>query len=180
MKIDTMGCYVTLFVVLVSAIHVSRGLPAIAAQMCSDVLGLDCSTDYIVHGEEVLCGTDGVTYQNKCFHVQAQCNDVTINKAYDGKCKNDITTNAEITTTALDTTSSKSLEATKTTTKYDFQLNEQFCNSSLDEPCPMVLDPLCGTDFKFYQNVCEFQKVKCVNRDLQLQSLSNCKDGKQR
>ncbi|XP_033757809.1 tomoregulin-2-like [Pecten maximus] len=163
-------------VILTSIIHVSRGMPADATQMCSDVLGLDCSTDYIVHGEEVLCGTNGVTYKNKCFHVQARCNDVTINKAYDGKCQNDVTTSVEMTTTKSDTTMTQS-EVNTISSEYEFHLNEEFCNNSLNEPCPDVLDPLCGTDFKFYQNVCEFQKVKCVDRDLELQPLSNCKEG---
>ncbi|XP_060078235.1 uncharacterized protein LOC132557732 [Ylistrum balloti] len=167
---------VILYVVVSGVVSVSRGMPADATQMCSEVLGLDCSTDYIVHGEETLCGTDGVTYLNKCFHVQARCNDVTINKAYDGKCQNDVTTNVETAKTTLETTNLA--EVSTMTSEYNFQLNEQFCNTSLDDPCPTILDPLCGTDFKFYQNVCEFQKSKCVDRTLELQSLSNCKDGK--
>lgn len=158
-------------------------------QLCSDVLGLDCLTDYIAHEEEILCGTDGVTYLNKCFHVQARCKDLTIDKAHDGKCDDDddVTPSDDVTTKVSSTTNfdkattvsqPSTSEVRMTTTLHEFVFNEQFCNISINDPCPTILDPVCGTDLKFYQNNCEFHKVKCMDRDIELQPLSNCKDNR--
>ncbi|XP_071536084.1 uncharacterized protein [Panulirus ornatus] len=35
---------------------------------------------------DYVCGTDGVTYNNDCYLLGAQCEDSSISKAYDGPC----------------------------------------------------------------------------------------------
>ncbi|XP_060588795.1 uncharacterized protein LOC132744188 isoform X2 [Ruditapes philippinarum] len=62
-----------LFVLAIGLVH---------GDACPYVNTLDCKT----RSTEVLCGTNGVSYDNNCYMAKAYCADNTIHKVHDGAC----------------------------------------------------------------------------------------------
>ncbi|XP_045211212.2 agrin-like [Mercenaria mercenaria] len=107
-----------------------------------------CSSPCQSTGELLICGTDGITYQNKCDFAQAQCKYQANNKQLDvdylGACR---TTDVKP-ATQLGTGGSTSLISDK-------------CNMNCDST---ERYPICGTDRTTYQNKCFFYQAMCVKQ----------------
>ncbi|XP_060556741.1 ovomucoid-like isoform X2 [Ruditapes philippinarum] len=128
-----MFCVGFLFVLAIGLVH---------GDVCSYVNTRDCKTV----PAEILCGTNGVSYDNNCFLAKAYCADNTIHKAHDGAC------------------------ATSTTPSpvHGSQIAlDIFCLDLIYITCPSGGSKICGSDGTFYENICEFDKARCFHRTLQ-------------
>ncbi|XP_048777074.1 ovomucoid-like [Ostrea edulis] len=135
------------------------------SSLCYQVLLLDCNKGYIADGDERLCSTDGVTYQNFCLYAQGRCRKPDITLAYFGECLN--STNSDISGGPMSSTPPPH------TTTQDI-IVQVFCAQATLDSCPLELDPVCGTDGNFYRNECFFAIAKCTQNSLQTQVLENC------
>ncbi|XP_046559787.1 ovomucoid-like [Haliotis rubra] len=111
----------------------------------------DCSR-YTKHEE---CGTDGVTYDNRCYFTQARCKDSVIDVAYYGACDKRTITGGPV------------LSGEEAV--LDF-----FCQELSHEDCPADKDEVCATDRVTYDNFCEYEKEKCTHRDLHIITFGQC------
>ncbi|KAL4239076.1 hypothetical protein ACF0H5_003779 [Mactra antiquata] len=107
---------------------------------------VDCST----FNADPSCGTDLVTYPNKCEFSRAHCNDDTLGLLHYGACN------------SLDgTTPSPGNAVNGSEIVFDFM-----CTSLSHMNCPVGGDKVCGSDGRPYANYCEYEKAKCTHRDL--------------
>ncbi|XP_060555156.1 ovomucoid-like [Ruditapes philippinarum] len=97
------------------------------------------------------CGTNLVTYKNKCEFSRAHCADKSIDLKHNGAC------------TAADGTTPAPVNAAGSDVVFDF-----LCTSLSHMDCPADDDKVCADDGYTYRNYCEFEKQKCTHRDLQL------------
>lgn len=169
---------------------------------CRQVADIDCDNNYTPSGDERVCSSDLKDCPTLCHFAKKKCQDPTITILNSGPCttiKSVILTT--ITTTTLDppanlttvlpapehTTALPGQEHTTTsdtqeqptqvvpsTTTDDF-IKKVFCSNAKNITCPTELDPLCGTDGKFYTNDCALAKAKCLDENLQTQDLALCK-----
>ncbi|KAL4173015.1 hypothetical protein KRP22_008172 [Phytophthora ramorum] len=89
-----------------------------------------------------VCGTNGVTYRNFCFYMNAACNNKTLSLAVTDACPGYV---AEVTNRprlAGTTSSSSSMYS---------------CNNT----CNKDLSPVCASDGQTYTNPCEFNAARC-------------------
>nr|XP_011455365.1 tomoregulin-2-like isoform X2 [Crassostrea gigas] len=140
----------------------------VLSSLCNQVLMLRCNDGYVADGDERLCGSDGQTYLNFCFYAQGRCRKPDITMEYFGPCLNSSTVELP------DPVSSTS--PPRTTTQ-DI-IVQVFCSQATIDTCPITLDPLCGTDGKFYRNECFFAIEKCTQTALQTQELEKCSSEK--
>ncbi|KAK3107306.1 hypothetical protein FSP39_011567, partial [Pinctada imbricata] len=121
----------------------SEGFIVDSTEICGVVKRIDCTSHYEEIGEETLCGTDGQTYKNKCFYVKAKCKDIHIQTAHTGSC--------DSSSSLLKILTGSTTEPAAPPLLYQFNVSEAFCND--ETPCPVTMDPLCGTDNVFYLNL---------------------------
>ncbi|KAL4239100.1 negative regulation of serine-type peptidase [Mactra antiquata] len=101
------------------------------------------------------CGTNIVTYNNKCEFSKAHCADPTIDLLHEGDC-----TDADIAT---------AMPSAGNVVIVDF-----FCTSLSKEDCPTSVSKVCASDGRTYLNYCEYEKAKCTHRDLSVASFGDC------
>ncbi|KAH3885568.1 agrin-like [Dreissena polymorpha] len=123
---------------------------------CDWVSNLDCTT--YVSGQE--CGTNGITYANRCYFAKAQCKDSSLHILHDGPCLP-----SESSTTPRPASGVNGNQAV-----LDF-----FCTALSHQNCPTETNQVCGSDNWTYQNYCEFDKERCTHRDLQVLYFGPCK-----
>ncbi|KAH3886630.1 ovomucoid-like [Dreissena polymorpha] len=138
---------ITFFVVAVACL-VSVLPTATYADVCSYVSARDCSA----YGVKPVCGTNGVTYDNHCKLATAYCQNHQIQKAHEGACG-----------------SVGSATTTKPVNGGQIAL-DIFCADLADITCPAGGSRVCGSDHKYYENLCTFDKARCANRSLHLGS----------
>ncbi|XP_068004208.1 double-headed protease inhibitor, submandibular gland-like [Melanerpes formicivorus] len=94
-----------------------------------------------------ICGTDGVTYSNKCQFCSAVANGLSLNVRHQGTCSQ--------------SSSSQEIDCS------------EFSLSNL--VCPLSFDPLCASDGKTYGNQCQFCEAFTRSRGtLSLQHRGQC------
>merc|ERR1712179_437509 len=112
---------------------------------------IDCST----FTDQPTCGTNLVTYKNKCEFSKAHCADKTIDLKHLNAC-----TDADKPT--VDPVAGAEVV-------FDF-----LCSSLSHTTCPLEESKVCATDGRTYSNHCEYEKAKCTHRDLEVVSYSEC------
>ncbi|KAL4218827.1 hypothetical protein ACF0H5_021415 [Mactra antiquata] len=127
---------------------------------CRELLLVDCTT-HVTVGDEKICGSNGVTYENHCLFAHAVCENLhshnSIQLAYHGECK---VTNAPLSTTTV---------MTKTTTHLVHAIIQNvFCLNAGSISCGSGGPIVCATDGRYYINQCEMTKVKCLDPSLTL------------
>ncbi|KAH3885169.1 agrin-like [Dreissena polymorpha] len=122
---------------------------------CGILANENCS----IHIAEPRCGTDLITYTNMCALGQAHCKDTTVNQLHMGPCGDGGTT-----------TRSPEQIVHGSELVLDFQcavLGHRGCE-------PAINEKICGTDGITYQNFCEYEKARCMHRELHVAKLGDC------
>ncbi|KAK6192454.1 hypothetical protein SNE40_003918 [Patella caerulea] len=119
---------------------------------CRAILFRNCD----LQPEDLQCGTDGVTYDNKCDYTQARCEGIDTDIAHYGSC----------TTT--------STNQTLPGFNGDQAVLDYLCVELSHEECPTTVDEVCASDNVTYQNLCEFEKQRCTHRSLHVKSNGAC------
>ncbi|XP_052804312.1 four-domain proteases inhibitor-like [Mya arenaria] len=157
--------------------------------ICDGFKNINCQTMYTQkEDDETVCGSDRVTYSNFCEYSHARCADHSMVLSNLGPCFTS-TAPAPTTTTVMDrttpnvvtakpTTAANTMPASTTpmvtTTTTPDPLLVAFCQSKNSITCPQNLEPICGSDTKFYLNQCEFSKAYCENNSLTSKDISFC------
>ncbi|XP_052798228.1 agrin-like [Mya arenaria] len=104
---------------------------------------------------DAYCGTNLVTYANKCEFSKAHCANQTIDLLHIGAC--------------TDADKNENTGAEGGTVIFDF-----FCTSLSHMNCPTDVSKVCGSDNRTYINSCEYEKSKCTHRSLHVVSYGDC------
>ncbi|KAH3791641.1 hypothetical protein DPMN_145130 [Dreissena polymorpha] len=123
-------------------------------RLCLELLLVDCAT-HVTKGDEQVCGSNGVTYDNHCHFTHAVCETLhfaghQITLKSHGACPNTTTPPSNVATV---------------TTDGDLMFN-LFCSNVASITCTNELKIVCGSDSQFYPNMCVFTKERCKNRTL--------------
>ncbi|KAH3884792.1 follistatin-like isoform X2 [Dreissena polymorpha] len=113
---------------------------------------VDCST----FKEELACGTNLITYRNKCEFSKAHCRNPNINLKHYGAC------DASDGLTTPDPVKGAELVL-------DFM-----CTSLSHMNCPVEEAKVCASNGRTYRNYCEYEKAKCTHRDISVVSYGDC------
>lgn len=97
-----------------------------------------------------LCGSDGKTYSNECMFEYTKCSSgsTTLTVASEGECGS----------------------ASSSSSGSDAACAQEFA-------CLSVIEYVCGSDGKTYNNACELKKAKCQNASLTQKSTGECGTG---
>ncbi|KAL4239075.1 hypothetical protein ACF0H5_003778 [Mactra antiquata] len=122
---------------------------------CNWVANLDCTT----YSEFKECGSDGITYDNRCYFAKQQCKDSDLRLLHDGACLP-----SEVSTTPAPGGGTDGGEAV-----LDF-----FCTSLSHRDCGTEKNEVCGSDNWTYLNYCEYDKARCTHRNLHVKNFGPC------
>ncbi|XP_033747845.1 agrin-like [Pecten maximus] len=145
--------YITLILVAMLAIH-CRGGQSNSTPYCRFITQVSCQSK----GRNVLCGTDGNTYQNECSLLKAHCRRSTVQVAHRGACP---TPSSVLTGMGVVSTSDIALDV--------------FCLDLFKHSCDREeRQSVCGTDGTTYTNLCEFDKSRCMHKELRIAKFGSC------
>ncbi|XP_052802796.1 agrin-like [Mya arenaria] len=116
----------------------------------------EASVDCDTFQDDVTCGTDGVTYRNKCEFSKAHCLNKALDLKHPGACS-----------TAPGGTTVNPVAGGDVV--FDF-----LCTSLSHKDCPTEVSKVCASDGRTYTNFCEYEKSKCTHRDLTLVTYGDC------
>ncbi|KAH3791639.1 integumentary mucin C.1-like [Dreissena polymorpha] len=154
--------------------------------LCLELLLVDCAT-HVTKGDEQVCGSNGITYDNHCHFTHAVCETLhyaghKITLKSHGACPNTtapqstvatVTVAASATTTVTHGTGSVHTDASTTfapttttsapttTDPTAAIVQNVFCSSLGSISCSGGFDVICGSDGNYYPNQCELSKAKC-------------------
>ncbi|XP_071960596.1 uncharacterized protein [Antedon mediterranea] len=120
------------------------------------------------------CGSDGQTYRNRCYLLNARCMDPSLTMVSRGACPGRgpiaiIGGNQRTCITGGDSDSSdSSIEFTQCPAEITTALpNPIVTNTPTPEQCidncPLIYEPVCGSDGQTYPNLCKLDVVRCLN-----------------
>ncbi|XP_022343516.1 follistatin-related protein 3-like [Crassostrea virginica] len=137
---------------------------------CASILKEDC----FQYGSSAQCGSNGVTYRNRCDFSKAHCEDTSLHIASHSACP--------MTTTPPPTTAppgvvvtSRPIPSTLAPILHGSEaVLDFFCLNLAFKPCDGGSNPVCGNDTITYQNPCEFEKSRCTHRSIHIVHYGNC------
>nr|XP_022336451.1 tomoregulin-2-like [Crassostrea virginica] len=133
---------------------------------CRYLSAADCTTK----PEDLQCGTDGNTYYNDCDLSKAHCKDNRLHRKYKGPCPTD-----SISTTTTRPSHGVTHGPTQAPINGSEIAFDIFCLDLFHHDCSNEMaQPLCASDGKTYQNLCEYEKTKCTHRDLKIVKNAPC------
>ncbi|XP_062618891.1 agrin-like [Saccostrea cucullata] len=131
---------------------------------CSSILREDCYK----YGNDPICGSNVVTYRNRCDFSKAHCEDKNIHLASHSACPTTTTPPGGASTIRpLPSTLAPILQGSEAV--LDF-----FCLNLAFKPCDGGPNPVCGNNTMTYENPCEFEKARCTHRSLHIVHYGNC------
>ncbi|XP_052220332.1 uncharacterized protein LOC127837375 isoform X2 [Dreissena polymorpha] len=151
-------------------------------ELCLALLLVDCAT-HVTKGDEQVCGSNGVTYNNHCRFTHAVCEtlhfkDHKITFQSHGACP---ATSAPLSTVAIVNTGTSGSVTNATTTSGPATatpmapattdamgsiVQNVFCSNLATISCTGGFDVICGSDGQYYPNQCEISKAKCHDATL--------------
>ncbi|KAH3791644.1 uncharacterized protein LOC127837387 [Dreissena polymorpha] len=151
-------------------------------ELCLALLLVDCAI-HVTKGDEQVCGSNGITYNNHCRFTHAVCETLNL-KPHEitfqshGACPTTwapLSTVANINTVAsgslthAPTTSGQATTTTKapaTTDAMGAIVQNVFCANLATISCTGGFDVICGSDGQYYPNQCEISKARCHDATL--------------
>ncbi|XP_052798044.1 uncharacterized protein LOC128230090 [Mya arenaria] len=127
-------------------------------QQCNHVMALNCFIKYLDLQDHRVCGSNGITYLNKCFFAKAHCNHPFLSLEYEGHC------NETTTTTTPATTTSAVMPTTDSTS----------CLQNIQMECGSEITPICASNNNWYLNMCEFRKAQCEDHTIHFAFFGMC------
>ncbi|XP_022303655.2 uncharacterized protein LOC111111141 [Crassostrea virginica] len=151
---------------------------------CLDLLLVDCQ-HHTTNGDEMVCGSDGVTYANHCKFVHAVCMYDGLTAAHTGQCTSTAVPPSTVSsgnaagssaaaTTVGPGSSASTAPPTTTLSPETIAFQNVFCRNKDSINCPTVVTPLCGSDGVVYDSSCHVSKARCDNPSLQTVDGSKC------
>lgn len=151
---------------------------------CLDLLMVDCQ-HHVTNGDEMVCGSDGVTYPNHCKFVHAVCMYTDLTAAHTGQCTSTTMAMTTVGNAAGSTmpgsvatggsgTTGTTPPPTTTLSPEQIAFQNVFCHNKDSINCPAVVTPLCGSDGVIYNSSCHVSKARCDNPNLQTVDGSKC------
>ncbi|XP_011413255.3 follistatin-related protein 3 [Magallana gigas] len=137
---------------------------------CASILKEDCYQ----YGSNPECGSNGVTYRNRCDFSKAHCDDKSIHVASHSACP---TTTVPPPTTAPPggVVTSHPLPSTLAPILHGSEaVLDFFCFNLAFKACDAASNPVCGNDTITYTNPCEFEKARCTHRSIHIVHYGNC------
>lgn len=134
-------------------------IPSVGYQshLCLDLLLVDCRT-HVTVGDEMVCGTDGVTYANHCKFVHAACQYENLHVHNHGACPPGFSTTTIAPGGSMATGSQSGSGTTAPSSAY---IQSMFCRNKEFIGCPATFNIVCGSNGLFYPNSCELSKAVC-------------------
>ncbi|OWF36377.1 tomoregulin-2-like [Mizuhopecten yessoensis] len=142
--------------------------------------------DCYKYGDSPECGTDGVTYRNRCDFSKAHCDNRDLHVYAYTSCANVTLPGGSPSTVAPVTVTPGGNGGVVTSmpavTSPPFLSGSEavldfICLEISHEKCGTESEPICGSDFRTYDNACEYQKAKCTHRELHVLTYHNCPTG---
>ncbi|XP_060607262.1 tomoregulin-2-like [Ruditapes philippinarum] len=146
---------------------------AIRSDQCKQVAAIDCENSYKPEGNETVCCSDLKVYNNLCYFAQQKCKDPSLTVLYPGHCVQSSPAPGLNNTSTSDNAFNDTKDIVTNVTPDPILV--AFCANKDEIVCHDDLDPVCGTDNKFYRNGCEFALARCDDMALGTQSLDVCK-----
>ncbi|XP_041362544.1 follistatin-A-like [Gigantopelta aegis] len=153
-----MHCLTTLLVLVLVSLPQGPGASLFQGldrrALCKTVETVDCRNWPI----NVVCASDGRTYENSCVFVQAHCRNVSLHVRHPGRCYMHLTSRPR-----------PSVQANNI-------ILSLVCLDILALDCrrTMSTPKICGSDGKTYRNNCRFEKSRCRNHNLQMKNTGPC------
>ncbi|XP_052797775.1 uncharacterized protein LOC128229911 [Mya arenaria] len=156
--------------------------------LCLEILLIKCA-NHVTKGDEVICASNNVTYENHCHFAHAKCEFHVLHQRdlqviHAGQCfasttaptvRTSAPSTPDSTTTGLGVTPEPTTDkhtasiSPSTTTSPDGTTSDPinsiiasvFCQHVASIDCSGSYQIICGTDGQFYPNTCALSKEKC-------------------
>ncbi|XP_052073780.1 agrin-like [Mytilus californianus] len=160
MKVAQVACFVVCI-----AVCTAQGWSS--QYSCRAIVRSDCYQ----FGNHPECGTNGVTYRNRCDYSKAHCADRNIHVAYDGVCSTTTTMAPSGTTSGTGTGTGGGTGPIISGPEAVFDF---FCLELSHHPCDTDLETICASNGVTYINTCEFEKHRCTHREITIAKFEKC------